>query len=191
MAKSSGQIRSVLIPITERRVLLPNATVAEVITFANPDPVADSPDWLRGRVVWRGWRVPVFSLSILAGWTERESEAGAKIAVMKALGGHKELPYIAMVTQGFPRLVTIDADGLEIVATAGQGASAKAQAGNDSEKFEVEMEPIPAGEEAVVPSHSKQEAAGIHPIQATVSINGEHAVVPNLQAIEQLILDVL
>ena len=39
-------IRGVLISVTQGRLLLPNASVAEVITYSEPEPVADAPDWL-------------------------------------------------------------------------------------------------------------------------------------------------
>lgn len=115
MARMAVDIRSVLIPLTGARVLLPNATVAEVITYSTPDPIEGAPDWIMGRVVWRGWWVPVFSLPMLGGWARRENEAGAKIAVLKALGGNPDMPFLAMVTQGFPRLVTVTADSLQVV----------------------------------------------------------------------------
>ena len=38
-----GEIRGVMIPVTNARVLLPNATVAEVITFSTPEKIANAP----------------------------------------------------------------------------------------------------------------------------------------------------
>lgn len=191
MAKPAGQIRSVLIPITGERVLLPNATVAEVITFASPDPVEGSPDWLMGRVVWRGWRVPVFSLSMLGGWAEQEPEAGAKIAILKALGGNKDTPFMAMVTQGFPRLVTIGEESLEVAPQTGQADGAE-QAGSDHEAFTVEMDDsaLDDGDAPEAPLEDTAEA-GFNALRAVVTLNGERAVIPDLQAIERLILEVL
>jgi len=43
-------IRGVLITVTQGRLLLPNASVAEVITYSEPEPVGDAPEWLLGRV---------------------------------------------------------------------------------------------------------------------------------------------
>ncbi len=129
MARMAIDIRSVLIPLTGQRVLLPNATVAEVITYSTPERVEGTPDWVMGRVVWRGWWVPVFSLGMLGGWARRENEAGAKIAVLKALGGNPDMPFMAMVTQGFPRLVTVTADSLRIVD--GDMPDAEAAPGDD------------------------------------------------------------
>ncbi len=106
------EIRGVMIPITNGRVLLPNATVAEVITFASAEPVDNAPPWLLGRIGWRGWRLPLYSFSMLSGVAEEEGHINAKVAVLKALGGHPRMPFVALLTQGFPRLTTITSDVL-------------------------------------------------------------------------------
>ncbi len=112
MNPQQTDIRGVMITVTNGRVLLPNATVSEVITFAEPDPVPNAPSWLLGRIRWRGWRLPLVSFARLAGYAETEGELGAKVVVLKALGSNPKLPYFAMLTQGFPRLVTVSAEGL-------------------------------------------------------------------------------
>ncbi len=107
MLMSSSEIRGVMIPVTEGRVLLPNASVAEVITLTTPDPVSGAPDWLLGRIPWRGWRLPLVAYSVLAGLAPAEGTVHARVAVLKALGGDPRMPYLALLTQGFPRLVTL------------------------------------------------------------------------------------
>lgn len=103
----SQDIRGVMISVTGARALLPNATVAEVITYSPPEPVADAPDWMLGHIRWRGWRLPVISYAQMIGSAESESELGAKVVVLKALGGNPRHSYFAMLAQGFPRLVTV------------------------------------------------------------------------------------
>jgi chemosensory pili system protein ChpC len=100
-------IRGVLISVHQGRLLLPNASVAEVITFSDPEPVENAPAWLLGQIRWRGWRLPLLSFSRFAGWSEEEGQIGAKVVVLKALGGNPKLPYFAVLSQGFPRLVTV------------------------------------------------------------------------------------
>lgn len=107
MTEPSRDIRGVLISVTGGRLLLPNASVAEVITYSEPEAVENAPAWMLGRVRWRGWRLPLLSFSRLAGWSEEEGQLGAKVAVLKALGGNPKLPFFAVLSQGFPRLVTV------------------------------------------------------------------------------------
>ena len=106
------RIMDILISVIAGKLLLPNASVAEVITYSNPEPVADAPAWLLGRVRWRGWALPIVSFSRLAGWSQEAPALGAKVAVLKAIGGHPKMPYFAVLTQGFPRLVTISESNL-------------------------------------------------------------------------------
>ena len=103
-------IRGVLIQVTGGRLLLPNATIAEVLSYADPEPVADTPDWLLGRIRWRGWQLPLIAFSRLSGIAKESGGLGTKVIVLKALGGDAKAPYFAMLTQGFPRLVTVSPD---------------------------------------------------------------------------------
>jgi chemosensory pili system protein ChpC len=100
-------IRGVLIQVEGARLLLPNATISEVLSFADPEPIADAPSWLLGRIRWRGWQVPLVSFARLSGIADETGGLGSKVLVLKALGGEARLPHIALLTQGFPRLVNV------------------------------------------------------------------------------------
>ncbi len=104
------EIRCVLVPVGNLRLLLPNSTIAEVITQTAAEPVANAPHWLLGRIAWRGWRVPLVSFTQLAGVEEAEAELSVRVAVLKTLGGDPRLPFVAIVTQGFPRLTTLNSE---------------------------------------------------------------------------------
>lgn len=110
------EIRGVMIPVTGGRVLLPNATVAEVITYTVPEKIEGAPAWLFGRLSWRGWRLPLFSLPMLAGHATEEDTRNSRVTVLKALSGNAKMPFIAMLAQGFPRLTTITS---ELLLTTG------------------------------------------------------------------------
>ncbi len=112
MIELPREIRGVMVPVTDGRVLLPNATVAEVISYTRPEQIANAPDWLLGRLSWRGWRLPLFSFPMLIGRLDDESRSNARVAVLKALGGNSAMPFIALLAQGFPRLTTITQDSL-------------------------------------------------------------------------------
>lgn len=112
----SGDIRGVLIQVGGGRLLLPNATIAEVLSYAEPEAGGDEADWLLGRFRWRGWQLPLVAFSRLAGIGEERPGLGSKVIVLKALGGDRRLPYFAILTQGFPRLVTVSRTALEVEA---------------------------------------------------------------------------
>lgn len=108
-----NDIRGVLVAITGAKLLLPNATIAEVLSFAPPAEIEGAPEWLLGRMRWRGWQVPLIAFSRLADIAPEQGGLGSKVVVLKALGGvDSKMPYFAMLTQGFPRLVTVSHDRL-------------------------------------------------------------------------------
>lgn len=112
---SQGDIRGVLIQVAGARLLLPNATIAEVLSYADPEPAgADAPGWLLGFLRWRGWQVPLVAFGTLAGVAEERAVLGSKVVVLKALAGTSRTPYFAMLTQGFPRLVTVSRQALSV-----------------------------------------------------------------------------
>lgn len=110
---TTPDIRGVLIQVEGDRLLLPNAAVAEVLSFSTPDAVEGAPDWLLGSIRWRGWQMPLVAFARMAGIiAEEQGGLGSKVVVLKALGGNPKAPYFAVLTQGFPRLVTVPRDEL-------------------------------------------------------------------------------
>lgn len=120
MASSNDEIRGVLVQVAEERLLLPNATVAEVLARVPVEPIADAPAWLPGQISWHGWQVPLVSFAQLTGLGRESVVASSKIVVLKALGGSEAMPYFALLTQSFPRLVSVPRDGLLADATEEQ-----------------------------------------------------------------------
>lgn len=127
MSDIQNDLRGVLIQVTGGRLLLPNACIAEILSVADPEPLPDAPDWLLGRIRWRGWQVPLVAYSTLAGLGRHDPALrGQRVLVLKALGGDPRMPYFAMLTQGFPRLVTISPSTLAEVPGVELGAGVAA-----------------------------------------------------------------
>lgn len=120
MASSNDEIRGVLVQAGEERVLLPNATVAEVLARVPVEPIPGTPDWLSGQIRWHGWQVPLVSFAQLTGLARDSVSASSKIVVLKSLGGDEAMPYFALLTQSFPRLISVPRDGLLADATEEQ-----------------------------------------------------------------------
>ena len=112
MAYNSDEIRGVMIQVCDDRLLLPNATVAEVLAKVPVEPVEDAPDWLPGRIDWHGWQVPLVKFATLAGLQEDAAGRGNRVIVLKALGGDEALPYFGLLTASFPQLVSVPRDSL-------------------------------------------------------------------------------
>ncbi|MGY4517052.1 chemotaxis protein CheW [Lysobacter sp. HA18] len=116
--QESADIRGVLIQVAGGRLLLPNATIAEVLSYAEPEEGAGA-DWLLGRFRWRGWQIPLVAFARMAGIGDDNPGLGTKVIVLKALGGDTRIPFFAIVTQGFPRLVTVSRSALSVESQDG------------------------------------------------------------------------
>ncbi len=109
------ELPTFVVPLQKSNLLIPNATVAEIIPYEPLQRVQDSPDWFLGNLGWRGVQVPVVSVEMLTverGSFSLVSVASASLVVLKALGGREGLSFIAIVAQALPRLQRISEDML-------------------------------------------------------------------------------
>jgi len=109
---AESEIRSVMVPLAGAHLLIPNATVAEVVAYSSPEPTQDAPDWLLGTFLWRGWQVPLISFASLTESNQAEPVGNARLCITKTLIDNERMPYIAILAQGFPRLTTITTDNV-------------------------------------------------------------------------------
>ncbi len=110
MSEASTDVYSLLIPLSEARLLVPRACIAEVIAYQVPAPMDNAPAWYRGLVNWTGRAVPLASFEGACGMTIPSSSGRARIVVFHAPGGRIECGYLAIISQGFPQLVRVGAD---------------------------------------------------------------------------------
>lgn len=109
MALTDSKVRSQLIPLAGMSLLLPNTCIAEVIAHKEPQPVDGAPEWLLGFIDWRGVRVPVISFEAVGGGERAQTDRRSRIVVLNGIGGDDDLPFFALVAQGIPRLMQLDA----------------------------------------------------------------------------------
>lgn len=105
MSNLNISVRSLMIPMVHETLLLPNASLAEIITYKELEPVDDSPDWCLGMLSWRGLDIPVVSFESIHSNAETKISKQCRIAVFNALGGSKKLSFFAVVVQGIPHLI--------------------------------------------------------------------------------------
>ncbi len=105
-------VHCLLIPLHEETMLLPNAAVAEVISYAEPETIPDGPDWLLGWLSWRDRKVPLISFEMASGRQVSDDILGNRIAVLNTLNSNPRVPYIAVMIQDIPKLHLVQPDSL-------------------------------------------------------------------------------
>jgi len=112
MAYNKDEIRGVMIQVGQERLLLPNATVAEVLARVPVEPIPGAPEWLAGQIDWHGWTVPLVAFARLAGLGEEPAARNNRVVVLKGMGGDEAVPYLGLQTASFPQLISVPRDSL-------------------------------------------------------------------------------
>ena len=105
----SEMLPCLLIPVQGGRLILPNVTVAELITYQALTPCENASDWLLGRLEWRGTMIPVVSYEEFSGQKVGVPGQDLRIAVVNAPNGDSgKLRFFGVVVQGIPSLIKLE-----------------------------------------------------------------------------------
>ncbi|MFL0811381.1 MAG: chemotaxis protein CheW [Agarilytica sp.] len=105
------EIPCMLLPMVEHTIILPNTSVAEMCAVTGLEAIENAPEWLMGNYNWRGTQVPVVSIEGVNGG-EVIFNRGGRIAVLNNTGQNPSLPFIAIHTQGIPRMSRVGEDDI-------------------------------------------------------------------------------
>lgn len=145
-SKKIQEIASLLVPLRERLLLLPNVSVAEIVPISQVTHVSGAPEWYLGNCVWREQQVPLISFESINGEAKAGTTNRTRFAVLNSTGLSENLPFLAIVTQGLPRLARVSEEEIS--------------EREDSERKTYELMHVSwAGEEAVIPDISAIEQA--------------------------------
>ena len=134
-----SQISCLLLPVEGKNLLLPNASIAEIVDYQTPERPHEAPDWFLGYIRWRGLRLPIVSYEGANENPISDVASQARIAVTNTIGGHQPpLSFIAFVTRGIPRLIKVNKEEIATGETDQLGPA---------EKVLVRV----SGEEAMIP----------------------------------------
>jgi len=138
MADSIQEVYSLMIPTVSGHILLPNANVAEVVPFSNVELFGNDsskPSWYLGHLLWRGMNIPLISMDLIKGETEAKANKRSRVTIAHTLNANSDLPYLAIVVQGIPRLSHVRTDNIQYVQDDNL---------SQAEKMRVEIDSLPA-----------------------------------------------
>lgn len=102
-------ITGLMIPLSDRSLLLPNVAVAELLPYRAPQATPGMPAWMLGQIAWRDLRLPLLSFEAAS---DGQSTIGpnTRVAVINALGGRPQVKFLALLVQGIPHSVKLDSN---------------------------------------------------------------------------------
>lgn len=107
-------IRCMQLPLEGLQILVPNAAVAEVIGYAEPEQPGEE-SGLCGAIHWRGVMVPVISVEALCGLSVAEPGPRSRIVIIYHPDGDKRIPYLGIVLRDIPRGYLADESRMQLL----------------------------------------------------------------------------
>jgi chemosensory pili system protein ChpC len=105
---SAEQIQCTMLTISDDKLVLPNAAVAEIIPIQNIINVANKPAWMLGYLDWRGNSVPLVSFETLAGVRMPSLASGdIKAAILYSISDDKEFSFMSILVRGAPKILAV------------------------------------------------------------------------------------
>jgi chemosensory pili system protein ChpC len=101
-------LTALLIPLSDRSLLLPNVAVAELIAYRGVQTTPGLPGWFVGQIAWRDLQLPLLAFEAASDGVAPDP-AHSRVVVLNALGGRPQVKFIALLVQGIPRSVRVEA----------------------------------------------------------------------------------
>jgi len=119
VSTESEELYSLLVPLSEDRLIVPRACVAEVVRYSKTEQREGAHDWMLGTVIWNGRPLPIVSFEGAIGKEIPVTTGRTRIVVFYASTGQLKSGYFGVLTQGFPQLVRVNRDVLKLEAKEG------------------------------------------------------------------------
>ena len=100
-------IKGLLLPMKTSNVIVPNTAIAEIVSVEHVLPVNDAPPWMLGYLSWRRRSVPLISFDAVQQGEPDFLTSRSKIAVLYSISEDSTFPYMALLMQRAPKVITI------------------------------------------------------------------------------------
>jgi chemosensory pili system protein ChpC len=113
------ELYSLLVPLSDDRLILPRACVAEVVRYTQPKQQPGSQNWMLGTINWNGRELPVVAFEGTIGKDIPAPTGRTRVVVFYSSTGRIKTGYFGVLTQGFPQLVRVNREVLHLDSTDG------------------------------------------------------------------------
>lgn len=119
MNAEARELYSLLVPLSDDRLILPRACVAEVVRYSAPTQKPGSQSWMLGTINWNGRELPVVAFEGTIGKEIPAPTGRTRVVVFYSSTGKIKTGYFGILTQGFPQLVRVNREVLKLESTEG------------------------------------------------------------------------
>jgi chemosensory pili system protein ChpC len=119
MSSEAEELYSLLVPLSDDRLIVPRACVAEVVRFSKTSSREGAEQWMMGSINWNGRSLPVVSFEGAIGKDIPVVTGRTRVVVFFANTGQLKTGFFGILTQGFPQLVRVNREVLKLEAKDG------------------------------------------------------------------------
>ncbi|GGK02886.1 chemotaxis protein CheW [Pseudomonas matsuisoli] len=102
-----ANLMTLLMPLADRTLILPQVSMAELVSYHPTRGAVSGPDWYLGQVEWRDLRLPLLSFEAASG-SKPVIHDRCRVAVINALGEREHVKFLAVLLQGIPRSIRVE-----------------------------------------------------------------------------------
>ena len=115
MTEETTEIHSLLIPLVDKLLLIPRSNVMEVASLKVLESNTGSVPWFLGSMEWSGSLIPVISFEGVCGDDIPPPTASrSRVVLFRCLTDALSTRAFGIVSQGFPQLVRVKEDAIEL-----------------------------------------------------------------------------
>jgi chemosensory pili system protein ChpC len=103
---NAQKIKCILLTLRTENVVLPNAAVTEIVSLREIKKVSNAPQWLLGKIHWRGIDIPLVSFEAAAegAGAAMTANQAAVIHLINSDGESSAYPYVGLSISGVPHI---------------------------------------------------------------------------------------
>lgn len=122
---SVRDLSTLLLPIVEQVLLVPNVSVAEILDYRETEVGDDVPNWYLGLMQWRTRKVPILSFEAINDQPFFSRSDLSRVAIFNGIVDSDEMPFWGLVTQGTPRQMKVMPEELKAESELSCGPAEK------------------------------------------------------------------
>jgi len=119
LSAEDEELYSLLVPLADERLIVPRACVAEVVRYTPPVQREGGKNWMLGSISWNGRDLPVVAFEGAIGKDVPATTGRTRVVVFHSSTGGVRPGFFGILTQGFPQLVRVNKDVLQLDSTEG------------------------------------------------------------------------
>lgn len=113
------ELYSLLVPLVDDRLIVPRACVAEVVRYTPPVQKDGNQNWMLGTISWNGRDLPVVAFEGAIGNDVPAPTGRTRVVVFYSSTGGVRSGFFGVLTQGFPQLVRVNEEVLQLDSKEG------------------------------------------------------------------------